>query len=140
MSATLRVGTSGFHYRHWRGIFYPQQLSSDEWFSHYAAHFDTVEINNSFYRLPRAGTFDAWREAATPDFCYALKFSRYGSHVKRLKNPRVLGRFLRRAERLRESLGPILVQLPAELEAGSGAIGEVPQRRAAEAPMGRGIP
>jgi uncharacterized protein YecE (DUF72 family) len=112
-SATLRVGTSGFHYRHWRGIFYPKKLSSDEWFSHYAAHFDTVEINSSFYRLPSARTFDAWREAVTPDFCYALKFSRYGSHVKRLKNPRaILGRFLRRAERLEKSLGPILVQLP----------------------------
>jgi uncharacterized protein YecE (DUF72 family) len=64
-SATLRVGTSGFHYRHWRGIFYPRKLSSDEWFSHYAAHFETLEIKSSFYRLPRARAFDAWREAAS---------------------------------------------------------------------------
>ena len=76
------------------GVFYPENLSSDGWFAHYAAHFDTVEINNSFHQLPRAR-------------------SRYGSHVKRLKNPRpILRRFVGRAERLQTSLGPILVQLP----------------------------
>ena len=113
MTATLRVGTSGFHYRHWRGDFYPEDLSSDGWLRHYAACFDTVEINNSFYQLPRATTFDTWRDTVPAGFCYALKFSRYGSHVKRLKHPRgVLRRFLGRAQRLKQSLGPILVQLP----------------------------
>jgi uncharacterized protein YecE (DUF72 family) len=81
--------------------------------SYYAARFDTVEINNTFYHLPRARTFDAWRDAAPTAFCYALKFSRYGSHVKRLKDPRrIVKKFVGRAERLRKSLGPILVQLP----------------------------
>ena len=113
VAATLRVGTSGFHYRHWRGTFYPKNLSSDGWLTHYATRFDTVEINNTFYHLPLARTFDAWRDAALTGFCYALKFSRYGSHVKRLKSPGgVIRRFLGRAERLHTFLGPILVQLP----------------------------
>jgi uncharacterized protein YecE (DUF72 family) len=113
MTGTLRIGTSGFHYPHWRGDFYPEDLASDGWLTHYAACFDTVEINNSFYHLPRARTFDTWRDTVPPGFCFALKFSRYGSHVKRLKYPRgVVRRFLGRAERLDKSLGPILVQLP----------------------------
>ena len=109
----LRVGTSGYDYRHWRGVFYPQGLSSAGWFAYYAERFSTVEINNTFYRLPAARVFDAWREHAPGAFCYALKFSRYGSHVKRLKTPRaVIRKFTTRAVRLREHLGPILVQLP----------------------------
>jgi uncharacterized protein YecE (DUF72 family) len=111
--SVLRVGTSGYDYRHWRGVFYPQALPSTGWFAYYAERFSTVEINNTFYRLPEARVFDAWRERAPRAFCYALKFSRYGSHVKRLKTPRaVIGKFTTRAVRLREHLGPILVQLP----------------------------
>lgn len=117
-NATLRIGTSGFHYRHWKGVFYPAGLSMDGWFAYYAARFDTVEINNTFYRLPRARTVERWRDEAPMGFCYALKFSRYGSHVKRLRSPRSLvRRFLGRAERLRKSLGPILVQLPGHWQA-----------------------
>jgi uncharacterized protein YecE (DUF72 family) len=112
-NATLRVGTSGFHYPHWRGDFYPPDLPSDGWLTYYAARFGTVEINNTFYQLPRRKVFDGWRDAAPPGFSYALKFSRYGSHVKRLKKSRgIIKKFLRRAERLHKSLGPILVQLP----------------------------
>jgi uncharacterized protein YecE (DUF72 family) len=81
--------------------------------SFYTRHFDTVEINNTFYRLPRAETFDNWRKEAPRGFCYSLKFSRYGSHLKRLKEPQGSVRlFLDRAKRLRDTLGPILVQLP----------------------------
>jgi uncharacterized protein YecE (DUF72 family) len=110
---TLRIGTSGYHYEHWSGPFYPEDLPKAEWFSHYAKHFDTVEINNTFYHLPPASVFDGWRKQAPPGFCYALKFSRYGSHITRLKKPRAtLGKFLTRAKRLGEFLGPILVQLP----------------------------
>jgi uncharacterized protein YecE (DUF72 family) len=113
--ATFRVGTSGYHYRHWRGIFYPESLPPEAWFGCYAVRFDTVELNNTFYRLPRARTFAAWRDAAPPGFSFAVKFSRYGSHLKRLKTPRsTLRRFLTRAERLGASLGPILVQLPPD--------------------------
>ncbi|HXG52794.1 MAG TPA: DUF72 domain-containing protein [candidate division Zixibacteria bacterium] len=121
--ATFRVGTSGWHYAHWRGIFYPEDLPPARWFSHYAREFDTVEINNTFYRLPEAATFEAWRRQAPPGFCYALKFSRYGSHIVRLKRPRAtIGRFLARATRLGEFLGPILVQLPPNWKADPGRL------------------
>jgi uncharacterized protein YecE (DUF72 family) len=110
---TLRVGTSGFHYNHWRGIFYPRDLAQSAWFGHYAQRFDTVEINNTFYHLPSASAFDSWKRQAPADFIYALKFNRYGSHWMRLKNPRAtIGNFLKAARRLGEFLGPILVQLP----------------------------
>lgn len=78
----FRVGTSGFHYNHWKGIFYPDKLTKSKWFSYYAQHFDTVEINNTFYHLPSAAAFDSWKARATPGFLYALKFNRYGSQMK----------------------------------------------------------
>ena len=109
----LRIGTSGYQYDHWRGVFYPAAIPKQRWFACYARHFDTVEINNTFYRLPQPQTVDAWRAQAPQDFCYALKFSRYGSHLKRLLDPHEpIQQFLDRASRLREHLGPILVQLP----------------------------
>lgn len=114
----FRIGTSGFHYDHWRAIFYPQRLPKSEWFSYYAERFDTVEINNTFYRLPPASTFDHWREQALRDFLYALKFSRYGSHWTRLKRPKsTIGKFLKVGARLKKFLGPILVQLPPQWKA-----------------------
>ncbi|HXH10041.1 MAG TPA: DUF72 domain-containing protein [Alphaproteobacteria bacterium] len=109
----MRIGTSGYQYDHWQGVFYPTEIPKKRWFAHYAAHFDTVEINNTFYRLPQDRTFDAWREQAPPGFCYALKFSRYATHLKRLQDPHEpIHRFLDRARHLRGFLGPILVQLP----------------------------
>jgi uncharacterized protein YecE (DUF72 family) len=109
----LRVGTSGYQYDHWKGVFYPAALPKSRWFEHYAAHFDTVEINNTFYRLPEAEVFESWRKKAPKGFCYALKFSRFATHVKRLKDPKEpLSRFLQRARKLKGALGPILVQLP----------------------------
>ena len=109
----FRVGTSGYQYDHWKKSFYPEELAKKHWFAHYAQYFDTVEINNTFYRLPSAKAFDRWRKQAPPGFCYVLKFSRYGSHVKRLKEPGAsTQRFLQVARRLRKLLGPILVQLP----------------------------
>jgi uncharacterized protein YecE (DUF72 family) len=109
----FRIGTSGYQYEHWKGRFYPHELRKKDWFIHYARNFDTVEINNTFYRLPSAETFESWRKQAPQGFCYALKFSRYGSHMKRLKAPRsTIRRFLQAAGRLAESLGVILVQLP----------------------------
>jgi uncharacterized protein YecE (DUF72 family) len=109
----LRIGTSGYHYEHWQGVFYPKEIPKDRWFAHYARHFDTVEINNTFYHLPQEATFDSWYDQAPAGFCYALKFSRYGSHLKRLKAPQEsIDTFIHRAERLKSYLGPILVQLP----------------------------
>ena len=109
----LRIGTSGWVYGHWRGRFYPPELPQGAWFAHYSRAFDTVEINNSFYRLPGAATFDAWREQVPPGFLYAVKASRYLTHMKKLADPEEpLGRFFERAARLGETLGPILYQLP----------------------------
>ncbi len=113
MVARIRIGTSGFAYAHWKGDFYPADLPTRRWFEHYAAHFDSVELNNTFYRLPNSQTFRNWRLRAPAGFCFAVKFSRYGSHVKRLMAPvPIIRRFLSQARHLRPSLGPILVQLP----------------------------
>jgi uncharacterized protein YecE (DUF72 family) len=88
-------------------------LPPKRWFAYYAKHFDTVEINNTFYGLPSPETFDGWRKQCPRGFLYVLKFSRYGSHLKRLKDPQAtIKRFLERACRLGKLLGPILVQLP----------------------------
>jgi uncharacterized protein YecE (DUF72 family) len=107
------IGTSGWQYASWRGAFYPEDLPQRDWLACYAARFDTVEVNNSFYRLPSAEVFEAWRERAGPGFCFAVKFSRYGSHLKRLRDPEgPVERFLERARRLGPRLGPVLVQLP----------------------------
>jgi uncharacterized protein YecE (DUF72 family) len=100
-------------YDHWRGVFYPHAAPKHTWFEFYAQHFDTVEINNTFYSLPTPATFDAWRRRAPAGFCYALKFSRYGTHLKRLRQPRAaIDAFLPPARRLQDMLGPILLQLP----------------------------
>jgi len=108
-----RIGTSGYEYKHWRGPFYPKGLPQQKRFDYYAERFDTVEINNTFYNLPEASTFDAWRERAPDEFRYALKFSRYGSHMKKLKAPEeTIGLFMERARRLKSFLGPVLLQLP----------------------------
>ena len=110
---TVRVGTSGWVYNHWREVFYPRELRQADWFGYYAREFDTVEINYSFYRLPSAATFDRWREQAPPGFLYAVKASRFLTHLKKLKEPEEpLQRFFERASRLGTTLGPVLYQLP----------------------------
>lgn len=110
---SIRVGTSGYQYDHWVGPLYPPGLPKSRWFERYAEQFDTVEINNTFYGLPKAESFASWRKRAPEGFCYALKFSRYGSHIKRLTMPeQTIGTFLDRAAPLGATLGPILVQLP----------------------------
>ncbi len=117
-SPRLRIGTSGYQYDHWKGIFYPEDLPKKNWFLYYHDHFKTVEINNTFYNLPKAETFETWREKAPDDFCYALKFSRYGTHMKKLKDPaKALDKFMAMAFILQKKLGPILVQLPPHWKA-----------------------
>lgn len=112
-TGSWRVGTSGWVYPHWKGLFYPQGLSQSAWFQYYTRYFDTVEINNTFYRLPGQKTFDVWREQAPPGFLYAVKANRYLTHIRRLQNcTEPLIRFLDRTRRLGEHLGPILYQLP----------------------------
>ncbi len=111
--AAVRIGCSGWIYRHWRGRFYPEKLAVKKWFAFYAEHFDTVEINNSFYRLPKAETFDAWREQAPPGFRYAVKANRFLTQAKKLKDcAEPLERMMPPFRHLRETLGPILYQLP----------------------------
>src|SRR3954469_12247942 len=80
----IHVGCSGWVYKHWRGIFYPEGLPQKRWFERYAEEFDTVEINASFYRLPLASTFDGWREKAPPGVRYAVKVNRFITHMKKL--------------------------------------------------------
>jgi uncharacterized protein YecE (DUF72 family) len=112
-NVACRIGTSGWVYPHWRGIFYPTHLAQTRWYAAYAEHFDTVEINTSFYHLPAEETFDHWREQAPPGFVYAVKANRYLTHVKRLKNALdALEHFLSHTRRLAHQLGPILWQLP----------------------------
>ncbi len=112
-SAEVRIGTSGWHYKHWKGTFYPSDLPDSKMLSYYLQHFDTVEINNSFYRLPRPGMFAAWREATPIDFLFAVKASRFLTHNKKLKDPEnALDNLLPRAAELGDKLGPILFQLP----------------------------
>jgi uncharacterized protein YecE (DUF72 family) len=109
----LRVGCSGWQYRHWKGSFYPAELRQADWFDHYASVFDTVEINNSFYRLPEAETFARWRNQSPARFLFAVKASRFLTHMKKLKDPdEPLERFLSHASRLGRKLGPVLYQLP----------------------------
>ena len=87
VSPAVRIGCSGWQYRHWRGGFYPAELPQSRWLEHYATHFDTVEINNTFYRLPEASTFSTWRGRAPRGFLYAVKASRFLTHMKKLKDP-----------------------------------------------------
>jgi uncharacterized protein YecE (DUF72 family) len=113
MAAEIRIGTSGFHYKHWLGTYYPAGTKQGGMLEHYLRDFDTVELNNTFYQLPKESSFDAWREATPPDFLYAVKGSRFITHMIKLKDAeRGLINFLPRAERLGEKLGPILWQLP----------------------------
>lgn len=111
----LRIGASGWHYKHWIGPFYPPGTTPAKMLSYYVQNFDTVEVNNSFYRLPSEETFAGWRDATPPDFSFAVKGSRFLTHNKKLKDPEAaVERLLERAEVLEDKLGPILFQLPPQ--------------------------
>ena len=115
-SGSIRIGCSGWNYRHWRGVFYPDDLRARDWFAYYADRFDTVEINNSFYRLPKAETFDSWREQAPTGFCYAVKANRFITQAKKLKDcEEPLANMIAPTRRLERTLGPVLFQLPPSL-------------------------
>ncbi len=109
----IRIGTSGWHYDHWAGPFYPRELRKADYLAFYAECFDTVEINSSFYRLPSPGTFRGWRDSVPGGFRFAVKASRYITHMKRLKDPEAhVARFLEAAAALGDKRGPVLFQLP----------------------------
>jgi uncharacterized protein YecE (DUF72 family) len=110
------VGTSGYHYRHWREVFYPHALPARAWLPFYSERFRSVEINGSFYRLPSESTFETWREQTPSGFVFAVKGSRLITHYRRLRDvDEALGLFLQRASILKEKLGPILFQLPGSM-------------------------
>ena len=112
----IHVGCSGWVYKHWRGLFYPEGLPQKRWFERYSEEFDTVEINASFYRLPLPATFDGWREKAPAGFRYAVKANRFITHMKKLAGcDAEIDNFIALARRLEETLGPILFQLPPSL-------------------------
>jgi uncharacterized protein YecE (DUF72 family) len=114
---TIRIGTSGFLYDHWRGRFYPPSARGSE-LELYAEHFDTVELNVTFYRMPAAATFRSWAARVPDGFLFAVKASRYLTHVLRLREPREPVAFLmERASELGPHLGPILLQLPPDMPA-----------------------
>jgi uncharacterized protein YecE (DUF72 family) len=113
MAAPIHIGTSGWEYADWRGRFYPAELARDRWLEFYAERFGTVELNASFYRLPDAETFAGWGRRVPAPFVFAVKASRYLTHVRRLREPREpLDRLWSRARRLDRHLGPVLYQLP----------------------------
>lgn len=113
-----RVGTSGWQYADWRGDFYPARMPQRLWLEHYAGAFDTVEVNNAFYRLPERSVFEGWAARTRPGFVVAVKGSRYLTHIKRLEEPEEpVARLLARATGLGEQLGPVLLQLPPTLRA-----------------------
>ena len=130
----VRIGCSGWQYKHWRGNFYPADLPQRAWFDRYASEFDTVEINNTFYRLPERATFASWARQAPPGFVYAVKASRFLTHMKKLKDPEEpLDRFFSRASALGLALGPVLYQLPprwgVDVERLAAFLDRLPPRR-----------
>ncbi len=107
------IGCSGYAYKHWRGIFYPQKLPTTRWLQHYVKFFPTVELNNTFYTMPSVPTFPAWRDGSPAGFRFAVKASRFITHMKKLKDPHApLAYLFERATLLGPKLGPILYQLP----------------------------
>src|SRR5438552_1868196 len=114
MAGDVRIGCSGWSYPHWRKRFYPEKMPAREHFAFYAQHFNTVELNNSFYRQPPRERFEAWREQAPPGFLFAVKGSRYVTHIKRLAvEKKSIDLVVDAALGLGEKLGPILFQLQA---------------------------
>lgn len=114
----VHVGTSGWQYDSWRGVLYPPGLAQRRWLERYAEEFATVENNGAFYRLPRRETFESWRERLPAGFVMAVKASRYLTHIRRLRDPEEpVRRLLDVAAGLGDRLGPVLLQLPPNLQA-----------------------
>lgn len=118
MAGKIFIGTSGWNYSHWgNGRFYPPFLPQKDWLAFYARHFRTVEINNTFYRLPAPETFAGWSQVVPAGFIFAVKASRFITHMKRLKEPeRSVKLFFSHMSRLGRKRGPILFQLPPQMK------------------------
>lgn len=113
MTAAVRIGTSGWVYPHWRGRFYPRELPAARWLEYYASRFDTVELNNPFYRQPTLAQFRRWRRAVPSGFRYAVKLNRFVTHIKRLDvDADTIARSYDTMAGLGPSLAAVLAQLP----------------------------
>ena len=112
----FRIGTSGWQYKDWHGVLYPEKLPQRAWLEAYAQEFGTVEVNAAFYRLPKRETFERWRETVPAGFTMAVKASRYLTHIRRLQDPQEpVARLMEAARGLGTALGPVLLQLPPTL-------------------------
>jgi len=125
IKAKIYIGTSGWTYKHWRDIFYPRDINSNEWLDFYCQHFKTVELNASFYHLLKPSVFRNWRKKTPSDFIFSVKISRYLTHIKKLRG--IKGswrRFIESARELKSKLGPILWQMPPFLKVDEKALAE----------------
>jgi uncharacterized protein YecE (DUF72 family) len=134
MSLRIHIGTSGWHYNHWKGNFYDADIRPEAMLDSYVQHFDTVEINNSFYRLPSKEAVKKWVRQTPSQFVFSIKASRYITHNRKLKEPEeTLLRFLEMTKGFGRKLGPILFQLPPSWKANEGRLkeflGALPKRR-----------
>jgi uncharacterized protein YecE (DUF72 family) len=117
MAARYYIGTSGWHYDHWRKVFYPEGLPKSKWLEFYSGLFSSVELNASFYRLPSENAFANWKDSSPPGFVFSVKVSRFITHIKRLKNiAEPISNFMARVQLLDGKLGPLLYQLPQDLK------------------------
>lgn len=130
MEKNFFIGTSGYSYKHWAdGVFYPPEVSSSKWLEYYCQFFNTVELNVTFYRLPKKETFKRWYERTPDNFTFALKGSRFITHIKKLTNcEESLKLFFSYAQELKEKLGVVLWQFPPNLHFERERIGNFCQK------------
>lgn len=116
MVDNIHIGTSGWSYKHWKNDFYPASVKQKDWLSYYTDHFDITEINGSFYRLPSEETITNWMNTVPENFLFCPKFSRYLTHMKKLRDPEEpLERFFNIFKPMQKQMGPVLLQLPPML-------------------------
>ena len=121
----IYLGTSGWNYKHWRETFYPKGLPQSRWLEFYAERFQTVELNNSFYRLPKPEQFASWRDRSPRDFIFTVKMSRFLTHIRRLREPQEpVERFMTSVRPLGKQLGPVLMQFPPTMPVDLAALEE----------------
>jgi uncharacterized protein YecE (DUF72 family) len=120
----LLVGTSGYSYKEWRGSFYPEKLPAGEMLAYYSTRLPAVEINNTFYRLPRASVLESWAESTSERFLFAIKASRRITHFRRLREVEELLQYLMdTVQVLGDKLGPLLFQLPPNFKRDDDLLG-----------------